>query len=53
MPVSPQWVVTMVHDGKRAIVMDVLLHFPDEAEPRRVFFNPLPLSVRAFSGAEL
>jgi ParB family transcriptional regulator, chromosome partitioning protein len=32
--------VTMVHDGKRAIVMDALLHFPDEAEPRRVFFQP-------------
>ena len=32
--------VTMVHDGKRAVVMDALLHFPDEAEPRRVFFQP-------------
>ena len=33
-------VVTMVYEGKRAIVMDALLHFPDEAEPRRVHFQP-------------
>lgn len=33
-------VVTIVHEGKRAIVMDALLHFPDELEPRRVYFQP-------------